>query len=121
MGRAVLAMGLVPFVVAILLGMISLWNSAGRIAELRGRYQVYREAGVRVCANTAEEASIAVPEIGIIGWLCNHRIIDPYGLVTPEMPHSSRGSIAWRDWLPFDRRLSSSRIIRPTRRPSCRM
>jgi hypothetical protein len=65
--------------------MISLWNSAHPIAELRGRYQVYREAAVWVCANTAEEAGIAVPEIGIIGWICNHRIIDPYGLVTPEM------------------------------------
>jgi len=78
-------MGLVPFAGTILLGMISLWNSAGRIAELGGRYPVYREAAVWVCANTAEGTSIAAPEIGIIGWFCNHRIIDPYGLVTPEM------------------------------------
>ena len=44
-----------------------------------------RGAAAWVCANTEAEASIAVPEIGIVGWFCDHRIIDPYGLVTPEM------------------------------------
>jgi hypothetical protein len=83
--RGLAVIGLVPISGAVVLGMLTLWGTAGRLVELGGRYPVYREAAAWVCANTEMEASIAVPEIGIVGWFCGHRIIDPYGLVTPEM------------------------------------
>lgn len=83
--RFLFVVGLLPILCMVFLGMINLWNNVGQVAELGGRYQIYREAALWVCMNTKSDHGIAVPEIGIVGWFCNQKIIDPYGLVTLEM------------------------------------
>ena len=43
----------------------------------------YKQFGLWIAANTPADASVAVAEIGTIGWYAERRIIDILGLVTP--------------------------------------
>ena len=45
----------------------------------------YKEIGIWLSQNTAEDASVAVVEIGTIGWYSKRRIIDILGLVTADV------------------------------------
>ena len=45
----------------------------------------YKEIGLWLAENTEQDASIAVVEIGTIGWYSQRRIIDILGLVTDEV------------------------------------
>jgi hypothetical protein len=83
--RSLLAVVALPMVLVTLLGLAGLWTRFQSIPEIGGRYRVYRSAALWVCANHEVENGIAIPEIGIFGWFCDQKIIDPYGLVTPEM------------------------------------
>jgi hypothetical protein len=49
------------------------------------RMDIYTNAGKWIKENTESTASVAVPEIGIVGYYAGRTIIDPVGLVTPEM------------------------------------
>jgi hypothetical protein len=45
----------------------------------------YKEIGIWLSQNTAEDSSVAVVEIGTIGWYSKRRIIDILGLVTADV------------------------------------
>lgn len=68
-----------------LLGGFRFWIEAPTSTFFGARYQIYTQAAKSVCQITPLDATIAIPEIGIFGWNCPRRIIDPYGLVTPQM------------------------------------
>lgn len=74
-----------PILLSVLLGFIALTKQGGDSASIGGRQIVYPLAGQWICDHSDKEATILAPEIGIIGWHCNRTIIDPYGLITPEM------------------------------------
>lgn len=74
-----------PIFLAMALGTFMLDNQGEYLASVGGRQIVYPPAGKWICEHSGKNATILVPEIGIIGWYCNRTIIDPYGLVTPEM------------------------------------
>jgi hypothetical protein len=83
--RGLLAVVALPVFVVMLLGLFGLWTRFQSIPEIGGRSRVYRVAALWVCANFEAENGIAIPEIGVFGWFCDQKLIDPYGLVTPEM------------------------------------
>lgn len=76
---------ILPMLTLAIMGTVSLNRQYESLASLGGRNIVYPLAANWVCAHSEPGASILTPEIGIIGWNCNRKIIDPYGLVTPEM------------------------------------
>jgi hypothetical protein len=47
----------------------------------------YRRIGIWVRENTPENASIALAEIGTVGWYSERRIVDILGLITPRNAH----------------------------------
>ena len=83
---------LVPIFTIIALGNVRLVQQADTTPALGGRNAVYTLAAEWICQHSSEETTIAVPEIGLIGWYCDRKIIDPYGLVSPEMiPYVQNG------------------------------
>jgi len=83
---------LAPMFTIIALGDVRLVQQADTTPALGGRNAVYTLAADWICQHSPEEATIAVPEIGLIGWYCDRKIIDPYGLVSPEMiPYVQKG------------------------------
>lgn len=74
-----------PMFTLVTRGTITLNQQYEILASLGGRNNIYPLAADWVCAHSNPEATILTPEIGIIGWNCDRKIIDPYGLVTPDM------------------------------------
>jgi len=84
-GRFPLLLIVLPMLTLAIMGTIVLDQKKERLASLGGRNIVYPLAAEWVCSHSNQEAAILTPEIGLIGWNCDRQIIDPYGLVTPEM------------------------------------
>jgi hypothetical protein len=83
---------LAPLFTIISIGDVRLVQQANTTPALGGRNAVYTLAAEWICQHSSEETTIAVPEIGLIGWYCDRKIIDPYGLVSPEMiPYVQNG------------------------------
>lgn len=51
--------------------------------EVRGATQSFVEMGLWLRDNTPEDASVAMVEIGTVGWYSQHPIVDILGLVSP--------------------------------------
>ncbi|MCU0612478.1 MAG: glycosyltransferase 87 family protein [Candidatus Eisenbacteria bacterium] len=51
------------------------------------RHPVYVEAAQWIEAHSPQEATIAAFEVGAVGYASEHRIIDLWGLVTPDVGH----------------------------------
>jgi len=63
----------------------------GRIKQ----YQFYKFIGEWFSQNTPKDTVIAVNDIGIVGYYSNRRIVDPLGLVTPDIiSYRARGKRA---------------------------
>lgn len=75
----------IPFIIIFGLGFMVFWRVASTTAVFGGRYYVYQEAALWLCENSSPDETITVPEIGIVGWYCPRTIIDPYGLVSPQL------------------------------------
>lgn len=68
----------------------AIWSHQGQMLEPRVR--LYQTASDWFLANSDEDASIAALEIGALGYYSRRRMIDLYGLVTPELvPYLSHG------------------------------
>jgi hypothetical protein len=81
-----------PIIAIITLGEFRLIQQADASPGLGGRNEIYTLAANWICQHSSEQTSIAIPEIGLIGWYCDRRIIDPYGLVSPEIiPYVQKG------------------------------
>ncbi len=76
---------LVPLLLTVALGSLRLLQQADTAPALGSRNKVYALAAEWICRHTPEQATVAVPEIGLIGWHCDRPIVDPFGLVSPEM------------------------------------
>ena len=60
------------------------------------RYWTYRRAGEWLAANTPENASVGLVEIGIVGYYSRRRVVDVCGLVSPAVgPHLAAGDVSW--------------------------
>ena len=60
------------------------------------RYHTYRAAGEWLAGNTAQEASVGMVEIGMVGYFSDRRIVDVCGLVDPAVgPHLASGDVTW--------------------------
>jgi hypothetical protein len=49
------------------------------------RREIYTKAGSWIRANTSPDATIGLDEIGIVGYYADRRVIDSWGLASPEM------------------------------------
>jgi arabinofuranosyltransferase len=60
------------------------------------RYEIYRQAGEWLNLETPDKASIAMVEIGILGYFSRRKIVDICGLVTPEVgSHLTSRDVSW--------------------------
>jgi hypothetical protein len=92
LGQSLAILLVLPLAAMALMGSSRLHLQADTLPALGGRNTVYRLAAEWLCQHTDEQAAVAVPEIGLIGWYCDRPIIDPFGLVSPEMiPFIQRG------------------------------
>jgi hypothetical protein len=55
----------------------------------------YVELGHWLRANAPASASVALFEVGTVGWYSGLRIVDPLGLVTPASEHIRLGDLSW--------------------------
>jgi hypothetical protein len=86
--RQVHSILLVGVLIVLTAVQIDLWTTVGTVhlgRRVDPRYTVYREAANWLNQNTQESETLATPEIGILGYYTNMRIIDLYGLVTPSL------------------------------------
>jgi hypothetical protein len=73
---------LVRSVPLLLAALLIYWGAGVSHAE-RGAFTPYKDIGLWLNQHTAENAKVAVVEIGTIGWYANRYIIDILGLVNP--------------------------------------
>ena len=60
------------------------------------RRAVYLAASDWVKSHTAPDATLGFYEVGYVGYFANHRLIDGYGLVTPDVyPHIASKEMDW--------------------------
>jgi arabinofuranosyltransferase len=67
---------------------ISSWNKGGVVYRgqvVDSRYVVYREAADWLNRRAGDDQTLATPEIGVLGYYTDMKIIDLYGLVTPTL------------------------------------
>ncbi|MCX6992410.1 MAG: hypothetical protein NT011_04620 [Kiritimatiellaeota bacterium] len=58
--------------------------------------RLYTRAGLWLRANSAPAASVGFFEIGFVGYYSDRRMVDPVGLVNPDVvPHVARGDFTW--------------------------
>ncbi len=99
-----LARGRVVATVAALVSAVVIFATgaaAWRAAEVP-RNQELREIGGWLAAYTDEDASVAMCEIGTVGWYSGRYVVDILGLVRPANAASiARGEVF--EWLPRDR------------------
>jgi hypothetical protein len=55
----------------------------------------YVELGHWLRANASPSASVALFEVGTVGWYSQLRVVDPLGLVTPARDRVLRGDLSW--------------------------
>ena len=64
--------------------------------EPEPRYGIYRQVGEWLNRETPGGASVAMVEIGILGFYGNRRVVDICGLVTPAVgSHLASGDVSW--------------------------
>jgi len=79
-----------------LLGLfLSSWIKEGVLYQgqvVEARYVAYREAAEWLNHHASADQTLATPEIGVLGYYTDMKIIDLYGLVTPSLiPWTARG------------------------------
>ena len=88
--------GLLAFMLAgLFLQEPRLISELGRIVRVD-----YKEIGIWLSENTPKDASVAVVEIGTVGWYSQRRIIDVLGLVTKDVS-SYVASGDFDSWIQF--------------------
>ena len=92
-----LTTAVVSFVAHILPSHWSLLRNGGDNAARKLQMESYEQAAQWVGDNSRPEETVAAPEIGLLGYRLNRRILDSCGLVSPEAipfiptPESERG------------------------------
>ncbi|MBI2845702.1 MAG: hypothetical protein HYX86_04045 [Chloroflexi bacterium] len=91
---------LAPPALLLILGVIfygqvnSLWQAAASSPGPRER--LYQEVGIWLQENTPPEATVAVMEVGIIGYYSQRPMLDFLGLLQPQVAQAlARGDIFW--------------------------
>ncbi len=88
--------GIILVVLLCSVAAYSFWKTIS--FEVKGGVQYYEDAGIWIKQNTPENASIAMVEIGTVGWYSERRVVDILGLVNPYNA-SYIGQRKFHNWL----------------------
>jgi hypothetical protein len=86
--RATHSVLLVFVTLALVALQVDSWGTVGTVhlgRRVDPRYTIYREVANWLNQHAQESDTLATPEIGVLGYYTDMRIIDLYGLVTPSL------------------------------------
>ncbi len=69
--------------------LIPQWNKfwIASHADMGVREEAYKQAGIAINEMTSKNATLCCFEVGVLGYFSERTIIDPLGLVTPDIAH----------------------------------